>query len=440
MIKSWWKKIYYKIRNWSWVRKFTAWRAACYYGFPAKRLVLIGVTGTNGKTSTVFFIKNIFEAAGLKIGTISTSGYWLDKDTKIDPPPVGTQPVTTPDPFVLHKLFAEMNKRGDQYCVMEVASLAYKYKRLYGLKFKGAILTNFSFCHHIPMHGSFEKYKQAKQELFRSLDKEAIAVLPCDDEYFEDFKKVTKAKILTFGFSNKADVYGEILKEDEKLVCQVKSAQGEFILRLKRDSVFNYKNALAAAALSLTFGIDLDSIKKGLEATPSLAGRGEIITTKNGVTIMIDKANTIVAWQELISDVKNRNFNRLIGVYGNFSEFPLEQRQRLAQLAIDNFDFTIITIDDSNTCDPQIGIDDFINYVKDKTSSDKYLAIFDRREAIKKVIEEAKSGDLILILGRGDEEHLNIQGKISDFSDKKTVEEILQEKTISNFYESYIDE
>lgn len=427
MKTSWRKKIYHKIRNWSWVRQLTAWRAARHYGFPAKYLTLIGVTGTNGKTSTVFFIKNIFEAAGQKIGVISTSGYWLDKNTKINPPPIGTQPVTTPDPFVLHKLFAEMKQRGDEYCVMEVASLAYKYERLYGLKFKGAILTNFSSCHHIPMHGSFEKYKQAKQRLFSSLDTEALAVLPCDDKYFEDFKKVTKAKIVTFGFSEEADVSGEIIKEKTGLICRVKSIKGEFILQLKRDSVFNYKNALAATALSLGLGIDLDSIKQGLEATPALPGRGEIVTTKNGITIMIDKANTVTAWQELIADIKNRNFKHYIGVYGNFSEFPLEQRQQLAQLAIDNFDLTVITIDDSNTCDPQIGLDDFIHYVEGRVAPDKYLVIPDRREAIEKAIKEAGANDLILILGRGDEEHLNIQGKISFFSDRAAVDEILKE-------------
>ena len=154
----------------------------------------------------------------------------------------------------------------NEYFVMEVASLAYKYERLYGLKFKGAILTNFSSCHHIPMHGSFEQYKQAKQRLFSSLDTEALAVLPCDDKYFEDFKKVTKAKIITFGFSEEADVSGEIIKEKTGLICRVKSIKGEFILQLKRDSVFNYKNALAATALSLGLGINLDSIKQGLEA------------------------------------------------------------------------------------------------------------------------------------------------------------------------------
>jgi len=410
------------------LRKGIALLGNLYYGFPSRKLIVFGITGTNGKTTTSYFLKSILEKAGYKVGLIGTSGYWINEKTKIEPPAVGFKPVTTPNPFYLQWLLKKMVKEGTKYVVMEVSSFGLRDFRVFGINFKGAILTNVSNCHHLLEHGSFKNYLESKKLLFRLLKRNSFAILNKDDKYFEEFKKITKAKVISYGLNASADVLGEIIKEDSKnLVFKVKKENLEFEINLyKNSSRYNVLNALSTIALALNLNIDYHKIKEGIESCPPLSGRFEIIK-ENDFKIIVDKANTPQAFREVILRVKNLKPKRIIGVYGNFFEFPLNIRQELAEISTSNFDLTIITSDDSGKNDPQEGIDDFLNYVVSRVEPQKYLAIKDRREAIKEAIIRARKGDVILILGRGDEKLMNINGKIIPFDDREVVKEILQE-------------
>jgi UDP-N-acetylmuramoyl-L-alanyl-D-glutamate--2,6-diaminopimelate ligase len=410
------------------LRKGIALLGNLYYGFPSRKLIVFGITGTNGKTTTSYFLKSILEKAGYKVGLIGTSGYWINEKTKIEPPAVGFKPVTTPNPFYLQWLLKKMVKEGTKYVVMEVSSFGLRDFRVFGINFKGAILTNVSNCHHLLEHGSFKNYLESKKLLFKLLKRNSFAILNKDDKYFEEFKKITKAKVISYGLNASADVLGEIIKEDFKnLVFKVKKENLEFEVSLyKNSSRYNVLNALSAIALALNLNIDYHKIKEGIESCPPLSGRFEIIK-ENDFKIIVDKANTPQAFREVILRVKNLKPKRIIGVYGNFFEFPLNIRQELAEISTSNFDLTIITSDDSGKKDPQEGIDDFLNYVVSRVEPQKYLAIKDRREAIKEAINRARKGDVILILGRGDEKLMNINGKIIPFDDREVVKEILQE-------------
>lgn len=411
------------------LRKGIAFFAALCYGFPSRKLVIFGITGTNGKTTTSYFLKNILNKAGLKTGLIGTSGYWLDEKTKIEPSAIGTMPVTTPDPFYLQSLLKKMVQKGTKYVVMEVSSFGLRDFRVFGINFKGAILTNISLCHHISEHKTFENYLEAKKILFKSLKRESLAILPKESEYFSEFKKITNAKVISYGFDPSSDVGGEIIKENLKeTVFKVKKDNLEFEVSLSENGGrYNVFNALAAIALALELKIDYNKIKEGIETCPKLEGRFEIFKGKE-VTVIVDKANTPAAFEEVYKRVKSLNPKRIIGVYGNFFEFPLTIREKLAEFATNNFDLTIITVDDSSRYSPLDGINDFLNYVVSKVNPEKYLAIEDRKEAIREAIKRADKGDIILVLGRGDEKLMNLKGKITEFDDRKIVKELLQNK------------
>lgn len=408
------------------LRKGYAFLASFFYGFPSRKLIVIGITGTNGKTTTSYFLKSVLEHAGFKTGVIGTSGYWLDEKTKINPPAISFKPVTTPDPFYLQALLKEMVKRGTKYVVMEVSSFGLRDYRVFGINFKGAILTNISQCHHILEHGSFKNYVEAKKRLFKLLKPKAIAVLPKESEFFEDFKRITSAKIISYGLTPPADVLGEI-KEDGAQTTNflVKTEKEKFEIKMTNNSGrYNVLNALSVIALALELKIDYNKIKEGIEKCPPLEGRFEIFKNRN-IKVIVDKANTPQAFREIILKVKKFKPKKIIGVYGNFFEFPLIIRQELAKIALNNFNLTIITSDDSAKHPVEEGINDFLNYATSFAQPEKYLAIKDRKEAIKEAIKRAGKGDIVLVLGRGDEKLLNLEGKIIELDDREVVKEAL---------------
>ncbi len=427
-MKKFLKKIIKVIKRSEFLRKTYAYLACLRYGFPSNKLIVFGITGTNGKTTTSYFLKSVLECAGFKTGLIGTSGYWLDEKIKLDPPAVSSKPVTTPDPFYLQYLFSQMLKRNTKYVVLEVSSFGLRDFRVYKTNFKGAILTNISDCHHSLEHGGFNNYVDAKKRLFLMLNKNSIAVLPKESEFFEEFKKASKAKVVSYGLDSFSDVKGEIIKDSiEQTIFKVIKGDLSFSITLSKNTgYYNVLNALAVVALALELNIDPEKIKQGIENCPAIEGRFEFFENK-GVRIIVDKANTPNAFLEVIKKVKKLNPRRIIGVYGNFFEFPLNIRFKLAEIATSHFDLTIITADDSKNKPVEEGINDFLNFVVDKVPSEKYLAIKDRKEAIKEAIKRADKGDIVLVLGRGDEKLMTLNGKVIEFDDRKVVKELINE-------------
>ena len=418
----------------SFLRKTLALIASICFGFPGRKLILLGVTGTTGKTTTTLMIKSILEEAGIKTGLIGTAGYYLDDEVIYDQ---GQGPGTTPDPFFLHHLLRKMVQKKVKVVIIEVSSFGLMYWRTYGLRFQVAVLTNIAYNHHVALHGGMENYIKEKLKLFYYLSKNSIAVLPQESEYFNLFKANTQAKILTFGFNSNCDIWsaGSIIHCQDKI----------FDLKLKIPALFNVLNALSAIAAVSSLQISETQIKAGLEKIESIPGRLEMMKSQAPFKIIVDKANTPLAFRSLIDFLKNDyQPRRKIVVYGTFNESPLEEREMLAKLATDFFDLVIITEDDPKEESPQKGIEDFLNFAKkNNVPQNKYLAIANRREAIKKAIETAQADDLILIssearkkdlsktiiliLGRGNEQFMFYKDKKVPFDDRIITKEILKE-------------
>lgn len=386
------------------LRKGLSLIANIFYGFPGKKLTLIGVTGTAGKTTTAFMIKKILDDGGIKTGLIGTAGYFLKNEVI---PVMSQGPGTTPDPFYLNSLLRKMVHQGITTVVLEVSSFGLMYFRTYGLSFKVAVLTNIAYNHHVKLHGSMDSYIREKLKLFQMLKPRALAVLPQDCEYSELFKNSTRARIKTFSLNDN---------------------QG-WHLQLKIPGEFNILNALAAINAVSDFNLNKEQIKKSLESIENIPGRVEFIPSAAPFQIMVDKANTPLAFQNIINLIKTDiKPNKTIVVYGTFDESPLEEREQLAQLALNAFDLTIITEDDPKNEAPDQGIKDFLQYVqKNQIPSNKYLTIVNRRDAIKEAISRADKNDLVIILGRGNEKLMYYKDKTIPFDDCEVTRDILKE-------------
>lgn len=443
-----------KIKRNSLLRKIVAFLAALRFGFPGKNLVIIGVTGTTGKTTTAFMIKNILEVNGIKTGLISTAGYYIGEEV-IHPEDYTASttrdvitmhhllkkmvkkslkaPATTPDPFFLHYLLRKMVKKGLKAVVIEVSSFGLMYERVYGLNFSAAVLTNVSYNHHVTLHGNMNNYILAKVKLFRSLKPASIAVLPKESEYFDLFLKNTQAKVISFGTDESCDLWIEIeeITKKENRVKIYNSSQNNncFSINLPLPGLFNIQNALAAIGAVTQFSFTPEQLKKGLEQLKNIPGRLEYIKQKQPFSVLVDKANTPSAFYGIINYIKMLNPRNKIAVYGNFGESPIKEREELAEIATNFFDLTIITEDDPQKESAQKDIDDFLNFVRKKgVSEKKYLAVLNRKEAIREAIKRAKKGDLIAILGRGNEQTMDYGSKIVPFDDREVAREILKEQ------------
>ncbi len=423
------------------LRKILAFLAIIRYGNPARSFQLIAITGTVGKTTTAFMIKNILEAVPIKTGLISTAGYFVGAEEIPLPDPwfqklrrrllhKTISPSTTPDPFILHSLLRTMKKKGAKVVVMEVSSFGLMYWRIYRLNFQVAVLTNISFNHHLAIHGGMTNYVNCKKRLFSSLPSSALAVLPKESEYFSQFVDATKASVLSYGLNSDADIWAQeesTSQQGSKVI--VHKNTGSFSLDLALPARFNILNALAAISALNKFSFSSSVIQKGLGEMPHIPGRWEIISSNQPFIIVVDKANTPAAFQGIIDFVRRGDFRKTIAVYGNFGESQMEERNKLAELALNFFDFTVITEDDPQKEDPQKGIQDFLNFASQNDfDSRTYEAVPQRREAIKKAVQMAKAGDIILILGRGNEKVMNYGNRVVPFDDREVVKEILKEE------------
>lgn len=416
-----------KIKRNSLLRKSIAFLAALRFGFPGRHLTIIGITGTTGKTTTAFMVKNILESNGIKTGLIGTAGYYISDEIIY---PKAHVPGTTPNPFFLHFLLRKMVRKDLKAVVIEVSSFGLMYERVYGLNFSAAVLTNISYSHHIALHGNMNDYVSAKLKLFRRLKSTSIAVLPKESEYFDLFIKNTPAQIISFGFDKTCDLWidiKEITRTGNKAVIYCKD--GSFSINLPLPGLFNILNGLAAVGAVHKFSFSIEQLKKGLESLKKIPGRLEYISGKQPFTVIVDKANTPAAFCGIIDYIKILNPKRKIAVYGNFGESPLKEREKLAEIATNFFDLTIITEDDPQEESPQKGIDDFLNFVRRKNiSSDKYLSVVDRKQAIRTAVKRASQGDVIVILGRGNEKTMDYGTKVKPFDDREVAREVLKEQ------------
>ncbi len=384
-------------------RAFLAGMSANFFSHPAKKLTLVGITGTKGKTTTSFMIRSILENAGMKTGIIGTIGAIIDRQvTKLGN--------TTPESYEIQKYLNQMVKKGCSHAVLEASSIGLKTHRLDGFDFDYGIFTNFSHDHiGKNEHKSINEYLKCKNMLFKKCK---IGFINTDDSNYKKIIIEHKCKIKTFGFDNNPNYTAKninLVNENGNIGIQFDFC-GE--LELKNIYVpipgkFNVYNALAAVSVCNFMGIHKKNIKNGLK-TAKVKGRVESVKISDDCSLFIDYAHNAVSMENVLTTLREYDPSRLITLFGAGGNRPKIRRYEMGEVSGKLSDLSVITSDNPRFEDPMEIIEDIKKGIN-KTSG-KYIIIPDRTEAIKYCIANAKKGDIIVLAGKGHEDYQEIKG------------------------------
>ncbi len=400
-------------------REALALLSAARFGYPAKKLLMIGVTGTKGKTTTTHMIRAILETAGMKAGMIGTNGVYIGGKHY---PTVNT----TPESYDLHRYFAEMVENGCACCVMEVSSQAEKLCRVAGIVFDFSVFTNISPDHIGPdEHKSFEEYLYFKKQIFAQSRK---ALINMDDGHAEEIVRDIPCKWSGFGLEKAADYQAEhihFVSEHDFVGVEfdIRGAH-EIPVRVSIPGRFNVYNALSAAVVALWAGVPGDKVRHALEHI-RIDGRMEIVHTSKTCCVIVDYAHNAVSMESLLTTLREYRPKRLVCVFGCGGNRSKDRRYSMGEIAGKMADFSIITADNSRF----EKVEDIISDIRgsiEKTGG-AFIEIPDRREAIAYSIRHAQPGDMIAIIGKGHEDYQEIEGVRYPFLDRKVVEEVVKE-------------
>jgi len=389
--------------------------ATHFYGNPTTRLKLVGVTGTNGKTTIATTLYNLFRRLGYKAGLLSTVCNYIDGRA------VPTEH-TTPDPITLNQLLSEMADEGCTYAFMEVSSHAVAQKRIAGLHFVGGIFTNLT-RDHLDYHKTFDNYLAAKKAFFDQLPKGAFSLTNADDKNGMVMVQNTASAVHTYSLRTLSDFHARILEshfEGMLLDINGKEVGVHFIGR------FNASNLLAVYGAAALLGVPSDDILTALSALRPVAGRLETFHSKRGYTAIVDYAHTPDALQNVLSTIHGvlEGKGKVISVVGAGGNRDKGKRPLMAQEAAKASDRVIITSDNPRFEEPQDIINDMLAGLTDEDKQ-KTLSIVDRKEAIRTACALAQKGDVILIAGKGHEPYQEIKGVKHHFDDREIVHEIM---------------
>ena len=389
--------------------------ATLFYGDPSKKLKLVGVTGTNGKTTIATLLYEMFREFGYKVGLLSTvCNYIDDKAIPADH--------TTPDPIELNRLLGDMVAEGCEYAFMECSSHAIHQRRISGLDFTGAIFTNLT-RDHLDYHKTFENYRNAKKMFFDDLSKNAFAITNADDKNGMIMVQNTKATIKTYSIKRMADFHAKILEchfEGMYLEIDGKEVGVQFIGK------FNVSNLLAVYGAAVMLGKKPEDILVALSTLKSVNGRLEPIQSPEGYTAIVDYAHTPDALENVLAaihEVLDTKGGHIITVCGAGGHRDKGKRPLMAQEAVKQSDTVILTSDNPRDEDPQAIINDMLAGLDTKQKK-KVLNIVDRKEAIRTAAMMAKKGDVILVAGKGHENYQEINGVKHHFDDHEVIREI----------------
>lgn len=393
--------------------------ATMFYGNPSKKLKLVGVTGTNGKTTIATLLYNMFRAFGYKVGLLSTVCNYIDAEAH-------HTEHTTPDPIELNQLLSKMVEAGCEYAFMECSSHAIHQHRIGGLYFTGGIFTNLT-RDHLDYHKTFENYRNAKKMFFDSLPKKAFAITNADDKNGMIMVQNCKANIKTYSIQRMADFRARIIEchfEGMYLDIDGKEVGVQFIGK------FNVSNLLAVYGAAVMLGKSKDDILLVLSTLKSVNGRLEPIRSPEGFTAIVDYAHTPDALSNVLSaihDVMEGKTGQIITVCGAGGNRDKGKRPLMAQEAVKHSDVVILTSDNPRYEDPQAIINDMVAGL-DETQLKKVLTIVDRREAMRTAAKLAKKGDVILVAGKGHEDYQEIKGVKHHFDDHEVLRDIFNIK------------
>jgi UDP-N-acetylmuramoyl-L-alanyl-D-glutamate--2,6-diaminopimelate ligase len=389
--------------------------ATVFYGEPSLKLKLVGVTGTNGKTTIATLLYNMFRKFGHKCGLLSTVCNYIEGEAI-------PADHTTPDPIELNKLLHQMVEAGCEYAFMECSSHAIAQKRIGGLKFAGGLFTNLT-RDHLDYHKTFENYRDAKKAFFDGLSKDAFAITNADDKNGAVMVQNCKAKVKTYSTRSMADFRARIIEchfEGMYLEIDGREVGVQFIGK------FNVSNLLAVYGAAVMLGKKPEDILLVLSTLKSVAGRLEPIRSKDGITAVVDYAHTPDALENVLNaihEVLDGKGGQVITVCGAGGNRDKGKRPLMAQEAVKQSDRVIITSDNPRFEEPQDIINDMLAGL-DQKQMKKVVSIVDRKEAIKTACMLAQKGDVILIAGKGHEDYQEIKGVKHHFDDREVVREI----------------
>ena len=386
--------------------------ATTFYGNPTSKLKLVGVTGTNGKTTIATLLYNMFRKMGHKCGLLSTVCNYVEGEAY-------PTDHTTPDPIELNELLGKMVDAGCEYAFMECSSHAIAQKRIGGLTFAGGIFTNLT-RDHLDYHKTLENYRDAKKKFFDDMPKNAFAITNADDKNGMVMVQNTKATVKTYSIRTMADFHAKIIEchfEGMYLEVNGKEVGVQFIGK------FNVSNLLAVYGAAVMLGKDPEDILVTLSTLKSVAGRLEPIRSAEGVTGLVDYAHTPDALENVLNaihEVMEGKSGKIITVCGAGGNRDKGKRPLMAQEAVKQSDRVIITSDNPRFEEPQDIINDMLAGLNAQQMK-SVVSIVDRREAIKTAVMMAEKGDVILIAGKGHEDYQDVKGTKHHFDDREEV-------------------
>ena len=397
--------------------KALAFIAANFYDNPSEKLSLVGVTGTNGKTTIATLLHQLFTKAGYKVGLLSTVKILIGNDAF-------PATHTTPDSIAINNYLNQMVQAGCSYCFMEVSSHGIAQKRTDALVFKGGIFTNLSHD-HLDYHKTFAEYRNVKKSFFDSLPKTAFAISNADDKNGAVMLQNCDAKKTMYSIQNVADVNGKIIESQFNGMLLNINNQEVWVQLIGK---FNASNLLAIYATALELGLSKEEVLVHLSTLQSVSGRFQFIVSKTKITAIVDYAHTPDALENVLKTIAEiRTFNeQLFTVVGCGGNRDKEKRPVMARIATENSDTVILTSDNPRNEDPFEILKEMEAGVEAQNTN-KYLTIEDRHQAIKTACKMAKEGDIILIAGKGHEDYQEIKGVKHHFNDLEEVIKFLNE-------------
>jgi UDP-N-acetylmuramoyl-L-alanyl-D-glutamate--2,6-diaminopimelate ligase len=396
-------------------RAAAAHLAASWYGHPAENLTMVGVTGTNGKTTIAYLLRSIFEMAGRSVGMLGTTGYFIRSRSL-------PAPTTTPGPVALQKMLADMLHSGVTHAVMEVSSHALVQKRTLGMAFDAAVFSNLR-SDHMDYHSTRSDYLKAKGTLFSMVRPGGSVVLNADDWASVAYAAQAEAHVRYYSRRHRADLRARVVAAGlwgTELSFRWRGR--EFPVHLAMPGLHNVENASAAALAALSLGVDPPDVADGLAAMRCVPGRLEPVPSDHPFDVFVDYAHTDDALEAVLSNLAPRCEGRLLLVFGCGGDRDTTKRPRMARVAEKWADFSIVTSDNPRSEDPMLVIRDIVCGF---SSRQRYLINPDRASAIDAAMSMARPGDTVLIAGKGHENYQEIKGERYPFDDREVAEAVL---------------
>lgn len=388
---------------------------ANFFGNPAEKLKLVGITGTNGKTTTAFLIKQILENSGKKVGLIGTVQNMVGDE-------IYPAKYTTPDPHELQKLFSLMVKAECEYCVMEVSSQALAQGRVNGLTFEIGAFTNLT-QDHLDYHKTFENYFEAKRILFKNCK---AAVTNADDPYGFKIVEDLPCSVVTYAVNtNNADYVAKNVKF--KATGVEYELVGDVIGRVNCPipGRFSVYNSLCAASVALTLGIDFGTVLNAVSHSSGVKGRIEVVPTNTDYTVIIDYAHSPDGLENIITSLREIAKGRVVTVFGCGGDRDKGKRPKMGKIAAELSDFCVVTSDNPRSEDPSAIIHDILEGMKGVSTP--YVVVENRKEAIRWAMEHAEKDDIILLAGKGHETYQILPTGTIHFDEREAVADILKD-------------